>query len=55
VLVGATSVNQGIFIQEDPRWLISMLSPLNGTSAFNATDISAAYDWVRLVNQEDDA
>jgi choline dehydrogenase-like flavoprotein len=49
VLAGATSVNQGIFIQEDPGRLISMISPLNGTSAFNATEISAAYDWVRPV------
>jgi choline dehydrogenase-like flavoprotein len=45
---GATAINQGIMIQEDPNYLISIMDP-NSTNPglFNFNEIDAAYTWVR--------
>ena len=43
LFIGATSINQGVFIQETPEWLQDLVG---GPDILSTEEITAAYDWV---------
>lgn len=42
---GATSVNHGIFVQEQPEWVVNH-TKMNGQATLTIDEIADAYDWV---------
>jgi choline dehydrogenase-like flavoprotein len=44
--VGATSVNHGIYVQEEPEWVYNY-TKMYGNATLTVSEIIDAYDWVR--------
>ena len=45
-MLGATSVNHGIYVQEEPEW-VQNITKMDGTATLTIEEIVNAYDWVR--------